>query len=191
MSTWKALNTDGKVAEIRNAHKFCTGTARTIATYLSIKFETEISRSAVIGLYHRNVDAFKDLPLTGDHGPGATNGRETNGHFKAPAPKQPKPKPAPKLKIVAPPKMKPVKVKPEPAPGVPKPMPMLKRIMDHDWDGRHECRWPVDGEKEHTRFCCAPASAETSYCEYHRLVARGRGTESERKVAPMPVRKVA
>lgn len=189
MLNWKALNTDGKIAEIRNAHKFCTGTARTIATYLSIKFDTEISRSAVIGMYDRNKDALKDLPLSGVQGPGGD--RDENGHFKPKKPKQPKPKPAPKLKIVAPPKMKAVKVKPVPAPDIPRPMPLLKKIMDLDWDGRHECRWPVGGEKEHTRFCCAPASGETSYCEYHRLVARGRGTESERKVAPMPVRKVA
>lgn len=188
MTPWKALNTEGKVAEVRNAHKFCTGTARTIATYLSIKFEAEISRSAVIGLYHRNVDAFRDLPLTGDHGPGPTNGRDANGHFSKPAPK---PKAKPKLKIVQPPRMKPVKAEKPAEVSIPRPMPMLKKIMDEAWNGRHECRWPVDGEKEHTRFCCAPASAESSYCDYHRLVARGRGTESERKVAPMPVKRVA
>ncbi|MBD9540132.1 hypothetical protein IB276_11775 [Ensifer sp. ENS04] len=188
MLDWTKLNTEQRIAEVKNAQKFSTGTARTLARYLSAKFQQTISRNAVIGLYGRNPDAFADMPLSGVH---SSVERDTKGQFKAPAPKQAKPKPAPKLKVVAPPKIKAVKAKPEPSPDVPKPTPMLKKIMDHDWDGRHECRWPVDGEKEHTRFCCAPASAETSYCDYHRLVARGRGTESERKVAPMPVRKVA
>ncbi|ASY64459.1 GcrA cell cycle regulator [Sinorhizobium sojae CCBAU 05684] len=74
---------------------------------------------------------------------------------------------------------------------VARPSPVLKRIMDADWDGRHECRWPVEGEKEQTRFCCHPVSGESSYCEYHRRAARGEGTKSERKVAPMPIKRVA
>lgn len=95
-------------------------------------------------------------------------------------------------KITAKPKVQPVAPPPVRQDiDVLRPKPLLKRIMDSDWNGRHECCWPVEGEKENTRFCCHPVSGESSYCEYHRRAARGHGTESERKVAPMPVKRVA
>jgi GcrA cell cycle regulator len=98
-------------------------------------------------------------------------------------------------KAVAQPKVKPAAPPPPPLrpviESVARPKPLLKRIRDADWDGQHECRWPVEGEKENTRFCCYPVSGDSSYCEYHRRAARGHGTESERRVAPLPVKRVA
>lgn len=182
MSTWKELPAEEKIAAIRTAHKHSVGTASTIAAYLSIKFEEAISRSAVIGFYHRNTSALASTPLLGPKtGPNHVRSRK-------PAPK-PKAVVVKLAKVEKPKLVKPAKA--DPFAGVSRPAPFLKRIKDDDWDGRHECRWPVDGEKENTRFCCHPVSGESSYCAYHRLAARGRGTESERKVAPMPVRKVA
>lgn len=47
---------------------------------------------------------------------------------------------------------------------------------------RCDCRWPVDGEKELTLFCGHRQAEGSSYCEYHKRAARGRGTVSERNV---------
>ncbi|WP_457663973.1 GcrA family cell cycle regulator [Sinorhizobium medicae] len=135
-----------------------------------------VSRSAVLGKLHR---------LGIDPVP------KPKAAAKTRAAKLTKPKP---MKTPALPQLKPAtpeRLLPRDFADVVRPKPFLKRIMDADWNGRHECRWPVDGDKEHTRFCCHPVSGESSYCEYHRRAARGHGTESERRVAPMPVKRVA
>ncbi|WP_315920390.1 hypothetical protein [Mesorhizobium sp. SP-1A] len=52
----------------------------------------------------------------------------------------------------------------------------------------HQCRFPLDGQGAETRFCAVeiapgewlPGFSGGSYCRFHRLVSRGRGTEAER-----------
>jgi hypothetical protein len=52
----------------------------------------------------------------------------------------------------------------------------------------HQCRFPLRGEGAATRFCAVeiapdewlPGKSGGSYCRHHRLIAAGRGTESER-----------
>jgi GcrA cell cycle regulator len=93
----------------------------------------------------------------------------------------------PKLAVVKAPKA--VVVKPAPAPvhagpaligSVLRPEPLLKTLLDLN---NGECRWPVDGERAETRFCCHAVSQGSSYCEYHRLASKGSGTVSERLAA--------
>lgn len=56
-----------------------------------------------------------------------------------------------------------------------------------DLDSR-QCRFPLHGEGAAMRFCAVeigpgewlPGAVGGSYCQHHRLVTRGRGTEGER-----------
>lgn len=53
---------------------------------------------------------------------------------------------------------------------------------------RRQCRFPLRGAGEATRFCAVEISAADwlpgqpggSYCRFHRGITRGRGTEEER-----------
>ena len=52
----------------------------------------------------------------------------------------------------------------------------------------HECRLPLRGEGAAMRFCAVeiapadwlPGTSGGSYCQFHRMLVRGRGTEGER-----------
>lgn len=165
MSDW----TDERIEQLKSLQK-AGHSASAIASIMG-----GITRNAVIGKIHR-------LGLDPMAKPRASSKpRAIKMPVRKAAPVPVKPKASKPVEAVRPPSVD----------TIARPKPFLKRIMDADWNGRHECRWPVDGDKEHTRFCCHPVSGESSYCEYHRRAARGHGTESERRVAPMPVRRVA
>ncbi|PYE25071.1 GcrA cell cycle regulator [Rhizobium sp. PP-CC-3A-592] len=68
-----------------------------------------------------------------------------------------------------------------------KPVPLLKTLVDLT---KGDCRWPVEGERAETRFCCHAVSQGSPYCEYHRLASKGPGTKSER-VAARELRRAA
>jgi GcrA cell cycle regulator len=50
---------------------------------------------------------------------------------------------------------------------------------------RPDCRWPVASEGDTHFFCGHPQHGGSSYCRHHRMVGRGRGTESERAASRM------
>ncbi|NHT75907.1 GcrA cell cycle regulator [Rhizobiaceae bacterium CRRU44] len=85
-------------------------------------------------------------------------------------------RPAPRIASTAAPRLE----LPEMMGSVLKPVPLLKTLVDLNKD---DCRWPVNGERAETRFCCHAVSQGSSYCEYHRLAAKGSGTVSERLAA--------
>lgn len=41
----------------------------------------------------------------------------------------------------------------------------------------HHCRWPVDGEGKHTRFCGAVKTDNSSYCKHHADISTYRGED--------------
>jgi GcrA cell cycle regulator len=54
----------------------------------------------------------------------------------------------------------------------------------------HQCRYPVDGEKERTLFCGNATGDDSPYCTYHHKLCHGHGTHSERNVDAL-LRRVA
>lgn len=164
--SWQTISTAERIAAIREVYPQTVGSMRAIAAGLSLKFGEEVSRNSVAGIYERNRDELRACKLTGAQ-PGG------------PQPRKERP-----TKVA-----KPVAVKPAPASrhagpaligSVLRPDPLLKTLVDLN---ANECRWPVDGEKAETRFCCHAVSGTSSYCEYHRLASKGSGTVSERLAA--------
>ncbi|TCN30314.1 GcrA family cell cycle regulator [Sinorhizobium americanum] len=165
--------TDERIAELRKLWKDGWSAS-------AIAREMGSSRNAVLGKAHRlhlddrSKKALKPQAAPRERAPAFPLRRRAA--LAAPQPAAPQP--------AAPPAC--VETLPRVDPAL-RPEPLLKRIIDRDWRAHGECRWPVDGEGADTRFCCAPAGAESSYCSYHRQLARGTGTASERNVAPLPV----
>lgn len=168
MKTWKELTTAERIDEIRRAHPQTIGTASRIAVFLSDKFGEPISRNVVMGLYDRNRSEFTDMPLSND-------GRAMTQTRKAEKAKRLKLAPVTE-EVQNPPA--PVDAEPADLPALPSgPRPLLLKLFEL---GNHDCRWPVGGEKADTLFCGHPQARGSSYCDCHKRMSFGRGTESER-----------
>lgn len=163
--TWGTMDKAARIAAVIYAHNVTDGTAASIAAYLSKTAGQEVTRSAVIGFYNRNPDALRvPFPLTGHQVAAATYRAQKERAVAtktAPAPRAPRPMPAP--------------VKPK----IAKPEPKLKLLWQIE---AGECKWPVEGDRDRTLFCCAPSGREV-YCAYH----AERGTRAVRKPAAAPV----
>lgn len=57
------------------------------------------------------------------------------------------------------------------------PEPFLKQLFEME---SNECRWPVDGDRAATRFCCHDVAQGKPYCGFHQRLSVGNGTPSER-----------
>lgn len=169
--------TDLTKARIDAIHQFYEPgmSARLIADRLAAIEGQPVSRNTVIGIYKRNADYMKDVPLLP---PGV------NLHRPPPKPRGPynvkprAPKPEPREKPTPTPKSNVVPfVLPESmftyAPTHP-----TKRMLDLE---AHECRWAMSGAGFDIQFCAQ--HAEGSYCEHHRRMSIGPGTKSERLAA--------
>lgn len=168
MKTWKELTTDERIDEIRRAHPQTIGTASRIAVFLSDKFGVAISRNVIMGLYDRNRAAFADMPLSNDGRP---------SHVKQPAARPRRLKLMPVINDVPNPPA-PLDAEPADLPAMPSgPRPLLLTLLEL---GNRDCRWPVGGEKAGTLFCGHPQAPGSSYCDCHKRMSVGRGTESER-----------
>ncbi|TBY40861.1 GcrA family cell cycle regulator [Rhizobium leguminosarum] len=166
MSNWKLLTAAEKIAAIREAHPRCAGTATTIAAELFELHGYQVSRNAVIGIYHRYPDSLKDVPLAGLPQAAAKPLVRTSRVKKA----------APNLQKVA----ELHRIMDAPAPVIEKlvvPESLNLSIMDLRMNS---CRWP-HGEKP-ILFCGHPDDGQSSYCAYHHKLSVGAGTLSERNV---------
>lgn len=155
--SWNALDANGKTHAIIAAYDHAHNTASTIAAKLSRQFGCDISRHSVIGVYTRDRAKswlLKTVPLKG------TSTLFRKRHQKASA----KPEEVARVEI---PWMR----------NAGAPEPRLKTLMEMR---DRECRWPVEGDKALTRFCCHETVDLRSYCEFHHKLSRGNGTASER-----------
>lgn len=59
-------------------------------------------------------------------------------------------------------------------------LPEFPSIRFADLEPQH-CRWPVSNDHGADMLCCGAQRLKGSYCGVHAVVARGRGTEGERK----------
>jgi GcrA cell cycle regulator len=170
-ASWKALDITGKSHAIIAAYDAAHNTASTIAAKLSQQFGASISRNSVIGVYHRDrpkaVSLLEKFPLKG------INMQTVIGRRRQPSP--PTVKTGPRKHVLIPPTLAPETIPEMRVTSAPEPL--LKTLMEMD---RGECRWPVDGDKAMTRFCCHETLDLRSYCEFHHNLSRGRGTPSER-----------
>lgn len=69
--------------------------------------------------------------------------------------------------------------KPQVIEHIPEPKPLMMTLMDL---GHRDCRYPVEGEKQHTFFCGHDVREDSPYCAYHHKLCHGNGTRSERSV---------
>ncbi|WP_221163319.1 GcrA family cell cycle regulator [Rhizobium lentis] len=132
-----------------------------------------VSRNAVIGKVHR-------LGLDGRE-PRQCPGTTADERIR-PAPivrtsRQLKSKPDPAAlanlaKIMSAPK-------PQVIEHIPEPKPLMMSLLEL---GHRDCRYAVDGEKQHMLFCGHVTEEDSSYCAYHHKLCHGPGTRSERSV---------
>lgn len=177
-ASWKALDAAGKAHAIIAAYDDRHNTASTIASRLSAMLDCDVSRNSVVGVYHRVTASalLKDFPLRGFN---PLLAKSYIGRVRAA-----------RLKIINPPTVKKTKVAPVKTLTPPKgpetmpemrvtaaPEPFLKTLLEM---GSKECRWPVEGDKAMTRFCCHEVMEGRSYCQFHHNLSRGSGTLSER-----------
>lgn len=163
---WQTISTAERVAAIREVYPKTVGSLRAIAAGLSLKFNEEITRNCVAGMYDRHADRLRSCQLTGVQ-PGI------------PRQRKPRAVKVPKAIIVKPapvPAAEPVHAAPALIGSVARPEPLLKTLVDLN---HNECRWPIDGERAETRFCCHAVHELSSYCEYHRLVSAGPNTRGK------------
>lgn len=175
MKTWKELTTAERIDEIRRAYPQTIGTATRIAVFLSDKFGETISRNAVMGMYDRHRDALKDLPLSGENRMTvvARTMREAKPVKRKPLTIRPVVR---KAEIINPPA--PVDAEPADLPAfLAGPRPLLLTLFEL---GSRDCRWPVSGDGANTLFCGNLQVTGSSYCDCHKRMSIGRGTESER-----------
>ena len=177
-SGWSSLDAAGKAAAIIAVYNEQHNTASTIASRLSRILDCDISRNSIIGVYHRvNAKiALKDYPLKGLN---PLLKKSYIGRVRAARLRSADPSSAPKITRKALPKPKPV-IDPD---GIPEmrvdsaPEPLLKTLMEMH---SKECRWPIDGDRAMTRFCCHEVDQGRPYCSFHNTLSRGRGTPYER-----------
>ena len=164
---WCQLDTPEKIKAIISIYDGDHNTGATIANGLSRKFNCHVTRSSVIGMYDRHrskgLDAY---PLKGKN----PNIGGSLRNMNIGKPKVVKVRIRPKV-------VKPAKVKPEEEARSLAPEPFLKFLIDME---ARECRWPVDGDRAMTRFCCHEAVKGRPYCTFHHDLSRGAGTPSER-----------
>ena len=164
--SWQTISTAERVAAIREVYPLTVGSLRAVAAGLSLKFNEEITRNCVAGMYDRHGDRLRSCQLTGVQ-PGIPRQRKPRS-VKVPK----------AIVVTAPvPATEPVHAAPALIGSVVRPEPLLKTLVDLN---HNECRWPVDGELAETRFCCHAVHELSAYCEYHRLASKGPGTKSER-----------
>ena len=165
-------------ARIKAIHGFWKDgmTSSDIADVLSSIEGQRVTRAAVIGIYHRNSDAMKDVPLP-------PPSRETFGYRRStgvvkvskPRVYQPRAKAAPKPKSNVVPfvQRKPATVYVQTAPTK-----MLYQLESR------ECRWPMSGDGAGMQFCAQETTgSDVSYCEHHYCMSVGPGTKFERGAA--------
>ncbi|MDI7862558.1 GcrA family cell cycle regulator [Rhizobiaceae bacterium n13] len=154
---WPDLTSAEKCAEICTVYSNKANTASRLAIALSVKFGRNITRNAIMGYYHRFPDLLASAPLSGAS-PTQKGVRAKPKSLKRVAPPR-QTKPAPQPKFTAQPC-----APPPPPVHVPKPDPLMASCVEVTG-----CRYPVDGEREHTKFCDHRQADGSSYCEYHRL----------------------
>lgn len=167
--SWQTITVQARIEAGKQAYAESVGTMSAMAAVLSERFEEPISRNVVAGMYDRHPEELKACKLTGTQ-PAHNRLRQQRAiKVRVPVP-PPMPEPEPE----------PVRVAPPVKGSIPRPEPLLKRLFELE---RNHCRWPVEGEKADTLFCCHQVVEGHSYCEYHRRVSRGAGTISERRAA--------
>lgn len=175
---WSALDITGKSHAIVAAYDHRHNTASTIAKKLSRTFGRTISRNSVIGVYNRDrpkaASILKDFPLKGFNYLLDTSviGRTRAARLKVDNPPAPK---EPRRIIIKPPPLGPDRIPDLRITAAPEPL--LKTLMDMN---SKECRWPIDGSRAETKFCCHETLDLRPYCEFHHRLSRGAGTPSER-----------
>lgn len=147
-----------------------------IAGVLSAMEGQRVTRNAVIGIYQRNPDAMKDVPLPAPSR--ETLGyRRSTGVVKVSKPRvyQPRAKAAPKPKSNVVPF---VQRKPATAYVPTAPTKLLYQLE------ARECRWPMSGDGAAMQFCAQETTGgDVPYCEHHYCASVGPGTKFERGAA--------
>ncbi len=182
VTSWSGLDTAGKIRAIQDVYSDNHhNTASSMASILSAKLQCHVTRGSVIGIYHRHrLKGLQDYPLQGDN-PNVA-GSLRNRFFGLPK--------VIKERVIRPPVVKKTKVAPIKNLTPPKgqelpldmrfsaaPKPFLKTLLEME---SGECKWPVEGDRAQTRFCCHEADQGRSYCTFHHDLSRGDGTPSER-----------
>lgn len=152
--------------------------AKRIAEKLAAIEGQFVSRMVVIGIYKRNAEYLKDVPLPPPSRETFGPRRERKAHQKRAYTKRvikiKKPRTTNVLPFVIPDTAF-TYVATHPT----------KRLYQLE---AHECRWPMNGKGFDTQFCSQ--HAEGTYCDHHRLLSVGHGTKSERN-AHKALRKMA
>lgn len=168
-ATWINMTPEERCVAIVAVYSDTVCTARNIAGVLSEKFQSEISRNSIIGLYHRNPVALKDAPLNGDY---------TKPVKATSKPRADRPRPQIVKKNKTTPELMAQEKKIfERAQALPAPAPLNMTLLELNHD---DCRWPVSGEGAKMLFCGHSVEDGKSYCPCHVRMSVGRGTESER-----------
>lgn len=132
--------------------------AGTIASVFSQTF-WPVSRSAIVGLVHRN----RRLKAIGfRRAPTAAPTAARTGARTSPAVTGAPPRPRTIDDAIA----------GRNAPVAPGASPLGRLLADLDW---RDCRFPLRGDGAATRFCGAPAAADSRYCGYHHTLCHGAG----------------
>jgi hypothetical protein len=152
---WKSLNTDGKIEAIKAIWE-----PKMSASDVAERFEN-VTRNAIIGLFHRHRDKLNPCVLKGRSGTGldARGLPRKPGARKAKQPKRNKFKQTTVVHYKPLYRPAPIRLWDDGVPSVGRP------IMDLHG---HQCRWPVNNAKpdELHLFCGLPSRG--SYCAHHK-----------------------